>query len=200
MINAMNEKLLQQAIDLFDTPEKWEAFCELADQKVRIGQIWCDKVRDAIITRFSREQISNKHKFVLEKESWNILNLYLTKERETTKTLRIQVQLDDRVRTVVWIAPEVLNQNSVLERQYAINEIFQSIQFEINPHNWEILCSNFPKDIVTENGWNSCVYYWGHNVDEIANKMYNYYIKPMLSDEGVNLMLDIITNCTQINK
>ena len=198
MINAMNEKLLQQAIDLFDTPEKWEAFCELANQKDRISQIWCDKVRDAIITRFSKEQISNKHKFVLEKDGWDKLNLYLTKVRET-KTLRIQVQLKE-FRTVVWMAPEVLNKNSVLEKRDAINVVFKSIQFELNSHDWEPLCSNFPKDIVTENDWNNCVYHWGQNVDEVANKMYNYYIKPMLSDEGVNLMLDIITNCTQINK
>lgn len=35
----MNEKLLLQAVDLFDTLEKWETFCELADNKQLIEHI-----------------------------------------------------------------------------------------------------------------------------------------------------------------
>lgn len=112
MINVMNENLLQQAIDLFDTPEKWEAFCELANQKDRIGQIWCDKVRDAIIMQFSKEQISHKRDFVLEKENWDILNLYLIKVQET-KAFRVQVKLKAR-ETIIWIAPEVLNKGNYI--------------------------------------------------------------------------------------
>ena len=190
--NIMNDKLLTQAMALFDTPEKWEAFCELVNQKDRIVEIWCDNVRDSIIGCYNRESIPNKYKFILEKERGYMLNFYLLQKRDI---IRMQLQLNN-FKAIVWINPTILNKKKVLEKHSAIDEIFSTNHFEQSSHDWEPFCSRFPNDIVVENNWENCVYHWGHNVEEVANKIYNYYIKPMLREESINLMSDIITTCT----
>lgn len=51
----MNEELLQKAMLLFDTPEKWNAFVELANNKDEIHNRWWKSLQNAVYQHELRE-------------------------------------------------------------------------------------------------------------------------------------------------
>lgn len=53
----MNQELINQALNLFDTPEKWNAFLELYSQRDGIRDHWYRKLIEISIKRFSTSDI-----------------------------------------------------------------------------------------------------------------------------------------------
>lgn len=49
----MNQELMNQALNLFDTPEKWNAFLELYSQRDEMRNQWYGKLRELSIKRFN---------------------------------------------------------------------------------------------------------------------------------------------------
>ncbi len=55
----MNEELLLQTMRIFDTPEKWNAFCELKNQADNIQNRWWKKLQIEVNRRFIDESNSD---------------------------------------------------------------------------------------------------------------------------------------------
>lgn len=52
----MNQELLKQAKEMFDTPEKWNAFLELLSHKDNIRNDWYIKLKEEATKKFSTEE------------------------------------------------------------------------------------------------------------------------------------------------
>lgn len=50
----MNEELLLKAMNLFDTPDKWNAFCELVNKQGQIQDRWWKKLQTEVYQREMR--------------------------------------------------------------------------------------------------------------------------------------------------
>lgn len=46
----MQKELLSQAISIFDSPEKWNAFVEIANQKEKTSNHFTSKVKIRVVT------------------------------------------------------------------------------------------------------------------------------------------------------
>ena len=78
----MNEELLQKAMQLFDTAEKWNAFCELMNRNGNIQNRWWKKLQTEV---YKREQISGMPDWNIC--IWNNWDIMWYLKGETDKTI-----------------------------------------------------------------------------------------------------------------
>jgi len=62
----MNREFLNEAINLFDTPEKWDSFIELSNKRLEIRHEWFNKAKIAIVDYFINNTVEN-----WSFENWN---------------------------------------------------------------------------------------------------------------------------------
>lgn len=60
----MSREFLNEAIKLFDTPEKWSSFIELSNKKMDIRHEWFNKAKIALVDYFIKDTV----------EGWSIAN------------------------------------------------------------------------------------------------------------------------------
>lgn len=60
----MNREFLKDAMDLFDTPEKWNSFIALSNKKNEINNEWYKKAKTGIISHFINDSV----------EGWSYVN------------------------------------------------------------------------------------------------------------------------------
>lgn len=80
----MNEELIQQAIQLFDTPEKWNAFIELMNRNGEIQNRWWKKLQNAVYDREIREPNPDWDIYI-----WNYWDIMWYIKGQSTKSLAI---------------------------------------------------------------------------------------------------------------
>jgi len=78
----MNEELLQKAMQLFDTAEKWNAFCELMNRNGNIQNRWWKKLQTEV---YQREQTSGMSEWNIC--IWNNWDIMWYIKGETNKTI-----------------------------------------------------------------------------------------------------------------
>jgi hypothetical protein len=72
----MQKEIVKQAIDMFDTPEKWNSFLELSSVKDEIRNQWYQKLKTSVTKVFCEENVVNGWSF----SAWNTWDFrwYLT--------------------------------------------------------------------------------------------------------------------------
>lgn len=55
----MNREFLNEAINLFDTPEKWNSFLELSNKRGEINNEWFKRAKIAVINHFTNDVVEN---------------------------------------------------------------------------------------------------------------------------------------------
>ena len=80
----MNEELLLQTMRIFDTPEKWNAFCELKNQADNIQNRWWKKLQIEVNRRFIDESNSD-----WDIATWNNWDIKWYIKGESNKTLAV---------------------------------------------------------------------------------------------------------------
>lgn len=80
----MNEELLLKALELFDTSEKWEAFCELSNRNRLIQDRWWKKLQAEV---YNREIRLNNPDWDIH--IWNNWDIIWFIKGESTKSLVI---------------------------------------------------------------------------------------------------------------
>jgi len=72
----MQKEIVNQAIAMFDTPEKWNSFLELSASKDEIRNLWYQKLKTSVTKVFCEENVVNGWSF----STWNTWDFrwYLT--------------------------------------------------------------------------------------------------------------------------
>lgn len=80
----MNEELILTAMNLFDSPDKWNSFCELMNRNVEIQGRWWKKLQTEV---YQREKKSPNHNW--EIHIWNNWDIMWHINGESNKSLAI---------------------------------------------------------------------------------------------------------------
>jgi len=188
----MNDELLKKAAELFDTPDKWNAFCELCRRKCEIENYWWRKLHQKIVQ--------------LEKENgmpdWDICvndeNIWWYIKGENDDTLLINFWKED---TRVYYE-DGLNSNEV--KKYLKNPKIEAIKncFDRNEGSdeKEVIClekhnSSFG-DKVSEQTF---LWFSGNKTEELADQIIAK-VRKFQTPEITALFKEIIKNCRKTRR
>lgn len=175
----MNDKLLQQAISMFDTPEKWEAFLELCYNKNAMCETWKWALINKLRHLFGISQHSDKWQF----DNWvRIFPPHLKDQME------VRVNLGER-RGYLWININLYNSVKARELVMKTPEIMTHLSDFEYYNDWDILNKPFSNKTCEPTYDLSC-YKWGHETEYVANEIFQTYLQPFMTDE----MADIFTH------
>ena len=85
----MNEELLIRAMSLFDTSDKWDAFCELMNRNGAIQDRWWKKLQTEVYQREMRNSNPDWNIYI-----WNNCDIMWYIKGESTKSLAIHFVCD----------------------------------------------------------------------------------------------------------
>ena len=177
----MHEKLMQQAMEMFDSQEKWDAFLELCSLKTTIRDKWKWGLINKLRSLFGSTVGTNKWLFsdggciCPKKIGWN--------------KIAMCINFDD-TRGYLWINNN--EYDSVKVRQMIQdNPVAMSLLkgFEYRSES-DIWSKPFDKDICTYTFESSC-YLWGHDTERVAKVLFETYIQPFMTDEIADFFVKV---------
>lgn len=92
----MNENLTK-AMALFDTPEKWAAFCTLCDNRDKMLKVWLSELTDKV-----QKELDSKWMVTFEHPSNTAVKIYLKEYGDRALSI---VWYMDNPRVALWIDP-----------------------------------------------------------------------------------------------
>ena len=186
----MNEKLLQQAMALFDSLDKWNAFLELCYTKETI----CDKWRDALMEKIKQRFYSspNMDKWQIRNDKWA---LRVFPQQLLENQMDIRVNLWD-MRGYLFINKDIYNSDKV-HKMIQNNPNIMSLLDGFEYHNeWDIYNKHFANDIC-ESSRDSSHYIWGHDTKRVADVIFETYLHPFMTDVIMDLFVHV---CNETKK
>lgn len=186
----MNEKLLQQAIALFDTQEKWDAFLELCNNKDRIRDIWKDALINRIKQRFYADL--NTDKWQIWNDKWN---LHIYPGQLPKDLMEIRINLWD-MRGYVWINKDIYKSNKARKMIQSNPNIMSWLDGFEYYNEWDIYNKPFANDI-REHTLDSSYYKWGNDTEHVAEAIFETYLHPFMTDGIADFFAQI---CSETKK
>ena len=101
----MQKELTNQAMALFDTPEKWNAFLDLVSEKESIKYYWHSTLKKALSKRFKEDPME---KWVFDK---NGMTWYLKEFGKDS----LAIWLEDYTDYSLWVKPDYFDSDKVTE-------------------------------------------------------------------------------------
>ena len=177
----MNEKLLQQAMAMFDSQEKWDAFLELCDKKDEICNRWVNELKNRLKHMFTSTVNMDKWQFhdwvrICPKElGWDKIEMRINFGARRGY-LYINYSLYDSVK-----ARQIIQSNSILM------SLLNGFEYWDGSDIWN---KPFDKDICTYTCDSSC-YLWGHDTERVAKVLFETYIQPFMTDEIADFFVKV---------
>lgn len=192
----MDEKLLQQAINLFDTPEKWEAFCELHNNFNNMKMRNFRAMRDNL---YSEE-------LALQDPNWQVVkwNDWDIRWELKTKGKRLWIQFwGDYFRIYVGNL-DVQKVEKLLEDDRRFDKIREAFSksCRLDDYNNNVLAQEKQTDIIytfnnkqiTIKNSDELSWYVGHYPSEFKEQLIKK-VRAMQSPEIVELFREIVEKC-----
>ena len=190
----MNEKLLRQAMNLFDTQEKWDAFVELSSNRDEIRNRWTRVLIDEIQRLFYN--IAGCSKWDIDNGKWYIQ----VTAKQFVDFSQLVVYVDFPVqRTFLWINAEEYDSDKAVDEMRnnkQLMQLLESYSYLYEHHIWNKQFS----DIINLGTWYQSSYQYGHNTKEVAKYIFENYLQPFLTDEIADLFVDICEKTNLKNK
>lgn len=182
----MNEKLLQQAMEMFDSQEKWDAFLELLNVKGDIFNRWLYALKDEI-KRLYGLSLTTTNKWEID-DRWPFIRIYT---RPLSDDMDFRINLQDRTG---YLYLNLNKYDMMTARQMILNnsKLMSLLEgFEYNNTLWgAVLSKPFAKDISSHSCDSSC-YIWGHDTERVANVLFETYIQPFMTDEIADFIVKV---------
>lgn len=180
----MNEKLLQQAMALFDTQEKWDAFLELCDSKNMI----CDKWRNACMERIRQLFYSHDtNRWRFENDKW-VLRIFPS-QLSNDHHMDIRINLWD-MRGYLCIHIDKYDSAAAREMIQNNPKIMPLLDGFGYYNEWDIYSKPFAGDIC-ESSRDSSYYLWGHETERVAEAIFETYMHPFMTDEIADFFVQV---------
>lgn len=190
----MNEKLLQQAMAMFDSQEKWDAFLELCYQKSKICEIWRCALINRLKALFGSEVDSNE--FVLYSDLWTIV----CKSKRLGDDFQLHINTYHRK---IHIFLNDFNKYDaerirlMIKNNQTLMSLLKDFEYsnDDNRPNWikpftdDICCISYEKN--TEPALDRSTYMWGHDTERVANVIFETYMRPFMTDKIADIFVEI---------
>ena len=187
----MNDKLLQQAIALFDTQEKWDAFLELCSIKDTIRDKWLNALMEKIRQLFDSIADTGKWQYMNDKGMPRIFPSQLSNDHH----MDIRINLWD-MRGYLCIKKEMYNSEAarkMVQNNPKIMPLLNGFEYY---NEWDIYNKPFATDICESSRDSSC-YLWGHDTERVANAIFETYLHPFMTDEIADFFVQV---CNETKK
>lgn len=164
-------KNLTKAMALFDTPEKWAAFCVLCDNREEMLKIWLSELAD----KLQKELDSEKWVVKFEHPSNTAIKFYLKEYGDRALSI---IWYMDNPRIALWIDPQKYNAalaKSLLNEKLPLNDSYSKV------NDWDL----YSKEI--KELWGDCyavLYELSHNNEE-WQKIFETYIREFVEKQTV---------------
>lgn len=177
----MNEKLLQQAMAMFDSQEKWDAFLELCYSKDTIRNKWREALKNRLKHLFGSTVDTDKWQF----DKW----VRICPKELNWDHMEIRINLEEK-RGFLFINQNWYNPNEAI-KMIQNNPIIMPLLKDFEYHNdWDIWNKPFDRDICTTS-WESSCYMWAHDTERVANVIFETYMRPFMTDKIADLFVEI---------
>lgn len=185
----MNEKLLQQAMALFDTQDKWDAFLELCSSKDAI----CEKWRDPLMEKLKQRCYSspNMGKWQIRNDKWT-LRVF---PQQLDNQMDLRVNLWD-MRGYLYINKDIYDSDKarkMIQNNPNIISLLDGFEYY---YESDIYNKHFANDIC-ESSRDSSHYIWGHDTERVAAVIFETYLHPFMTDEIANFFVRV---CNETKK
>lgn len=186
----MNEKLLQQAMALFDTQDKWDAFLELCYTRDTI----CEKWRSALMEKLKQRFYSspNMDKWQIRNDKWT-LQVFPRQLLENQMDLRVNLW---DMRGYLYINKDIYNSYKVREMIQNNPDIISLLDGFEYYNEWDIYNKPFANNIC-EPSRDSSHYIWGHDTERVADVISETYLYPFMTDEIADFFVRV---CNEAKK
>lgn len=184
----MVEEAFNEAINLFDTEDKWNAFILLHKQIGRIKEIWGSYLNKLIKEKLLENtssiicwkiQIENKGmNLKLESPIINNFNININLWEK-----KIYVLVDPKRRDINKIKAKLKNNSFFIQKIYSLN------MNEEKDGNYIFILS-FAEDKFLTNEWN-----WGNKTEKVAQKLKEIYLDPILNEDMMQIIKNICQEC-----
>ncbi len=158
----MNENLTN-AMTLFDTPEKWAAFCVLCDNRDEMLKVWLSELTDKL-----QKELDSKWVVTFEHPSNISIKFYLKEYGDRALSI---VWYMDNPRIALWIDPKKHNADlakSLLKDKLHLDDSYYK------SNDWDL----YSKEIKELRGDRySVLYRLSHNDDDELKQIFNDYIR-----------------------
>ena len=177
----MNENLLQQTMELFDSQEKWDAFLEMCYSKDTIRNKW----RDALINRL-------RHLFgsTVDTDKWQFNEWVRIYPKELgLDQMEVRINLGDR-RGYLFINQNIYDSVKVrqmIQEHHIVMSLLNGFEYH---NDWDIWNKSFDNDICTSTFDSSC-YLWGHDTERVAKVLFETYMQPFMTDEIADFFVKV---------
>ena len=182
----MHEKLLQQAMEMFDSQEKWDAFLELLNVKGDIVNRWLNALKNEIKRLYGLSLTTTK-KWEID-DRWPFIRIYT---RPLSDDLDFRINLQDRTG---YLYLNLNKYDMMTARQMILNnsKLMSLLEgFEYNNTLWgAVLSKPFAKDI-SSHSCDSSFYIWGHDTERVAKVLFETYIQPFMTDEIADFIVQV---------
>ena len=169
----MNEKLLQQAMEMFDSQEKWDAFLELCYKKDEIRNRWLNELKNRLKQMFGS---------IVDTDKWQFNEWVRIYPKELgLDHMEVRIPINER-KGYLWINQNIYDSVKVrqmIQDHHIVMPLLKG--FEYN-NDWDIWNKPFDNDICTST-FDSSSYIWGHDTERVAKVLFETYIKPFMTDE-----------------
>ena len=177
----MNEKLLQQAMTLFDSQEKWDAFLELCSSKNTICEKWKWVMINRLKHLFGSTVDTNKWLF----DEW----VRICPKKIGWGKIEMRININE-TRGYLWINNN--EYDSVKVRQMIQNNpvamlLLKGFEYRNESDIWS---KPFATDICSHS-FDSSSYIWGHDTERVAKVLFETYIKPFMTDEIADFFVKV---------
>ena len=184
--------MLEKAIQLFDTPEKWDAFCELCNSREEIEKRWWIKLLNEIEKRERKSGMPDWDICVKDENIW----WYIKGENDDTLLINFWKE-DTRVYFDEGLSPKKV-------KDFLKNPKFEVIKncFDRNEgsDNEEVIClekHNFSfGDNVSEQ---TLLWFSGNKTEELADQIIAK-VRKFQTHEITALFKEIIKNCRKTRR
>lgn len=194
----MNQELIKQAMVMFDSPEKWNAFLELVGQKDAIRNQWQTKLKEEANKKFSTDESIDGWSF----KSWGnwTMKWYQTKHGEDSIAIwfedgQISLWCDSKIFRI-----EDIHKKLKTEEFKPLFDSFSRIDnsFEEGYLVKEIRNFSFNSPFDTKFDVDRLSWFAGNETENFLNQIVEK-VNKFRKDEKINSLLDELNSSTKIS-
>lgn len=180
----MNENL-KKAMKLFDTPDKWAAFCVLCDNRDEMLKVWLSELADKL-----QEKVDPAKWVVAFEHPGNTsIKIYLKEYGDRALSI---VWYMDNPRVALWLDPKKYNADLAKSR---LKDKLQLDDSYITGNDWDL----YSKEIKELQGNTYYVLYALSHDDEIWQRIFDEYISKFVTGH-ISIFEDVINENNDYGK
>ena len=198
----MQQELINQAITMFDTSEKWSAFLELSSLKDDIKRQWYEKLKKAVRSRFWVKEETDQWTFSHPNNIYQDFRWYLTEFGSESLGLRTC----DWIGYGLWVNPSCYNSQEIFSllhnSKYSriMDLLRQDISFPAAGQDWILQEQgnfNFESPYDTHFTVDSLSWFAGNKTEELTDQIVEK-IDCFRKDELITSLFAEINDATKL--